>query len=91
MDQELLNMSCGALVLIVLSILESLCMYESDDFTLMEVQVDENLTRKTAQVVISTAALFDYRLSSSLLHLSDELRWWMKPRSMTWFSDFLIR
>jgi hypothetical protein len=42
-------------------------------------------------MLISTTALFDSKLSSSLFHLSDELRWWMKPRSMAWFSDFLVR
>jgi hypothetical protein len=65
--------------------------YEFDDFALIEMQVDQNLVRKTTQLLISTAALFDYRLSCSLLHLSDELRWWVKPRSMAWFSYFLVR
>jgi fumarate reductase subunit D len=61
MEAALLNVNCGALVLIVLCILELLHAYDADDYALMELQVDENVTRKTAQVLVSTAALFDYR------------------------------
>jgi hypothetical protein len=72
MDSAVLNVNCGALVLIVLSILQSLSAYDSYDFALMEVQVDENFTRKTAQLVISTATLFDYRLKIELQLASPE-------------------
>jgi hypothetical protein len=73
MDAATLNVTSGALVLIVLCLFRSLHAYDSDDFALMEMQVDINIAFKTAQLVISTTTLFDYRLSSSLLHLSKEL------------------
>jgi hypothetical protein len=40
-------------------------------------------------LVISTATLFDYRLSAGLICFDDELRYWVKRRSITWFSQFL--
>jgi hypothetical protein len=75
MDSTSLNVCCGAFVLIVLCILYSLHSVDSDEFASMALQVDEDLPRKTAQLVISTAALFDYRINCSLLHLSEDLRW----------------
>jgi hypothetical protein len=42
------------------------------------------------QVAVSTAALYDYRLSYGLICFNDDLRYWVKPRSTTWFSDFFI-
>jgi hypothetical protein len=41
-------------------------------------------------LAISTAALFDYRLFAGLICFDDELRYWVKPRSTTWFSQFLM-
>jgi hypothetical protein len=41
-------------------------------------------------VAISTAALYDYRLSCGLIYFNDDLRYWVKPRSTTWFSGFLM-
>jgi hypothetical protein len=40
MDATTLNVNYGVLVLTILCILQSLHAYESDDFALMEVQVD---------------------------------------------------
>jgi hypothetical protein len=39
---------------------------------------------------MSTAALFDYRLATGLICFDDNLRYWVKPRSTTWFSEFLM-
>jgi hypothetical protein len=75
MDSTSLNVCCEAFVLIVLCILHSLHSVNSDEFASMALHVDEDLPRKTAQLVISTAALFDYRINCSLLHLSEDLRW----------------
>jgi hypothetical protein len=41
-------------------------------------------------LAISMAALYDYRLSAGLICVDDELRYWVKPQSTTWFSQFLI-
>jgi hypothetical protein len=43
------------------------------------------------QLAISTVALFDYRQVVGLICFDDTLRNWVKPRSTTWFSDFLMR
>jgi hypothetical protein len=43
------------------------------------------------QLAVSTVALYDYRISCGLLCFDDQLRWWVKPRSTTWFSDYLIQ
>ena len=39
------------------------------------------------QLAISIAALYDYCISCGPLCFDDQLRWWMKPTSTTWFSD----
>jgi hypothetical protein len=91
MDVASFNVFVGSLVLIVQCIFNSLPRYEFDDHTFIDLQVDENIARRVAQIVVSTAALFDYRLSCSFLHLSEELKWWVKPGSTAWFSDFLVR
>ena len=43
------------------------------------------------QLAVSTAALYDYRISCGLLCFDDQLQWWVKPRSIMWFSDYLIQ
>jgi hypothetical protein len=45
-----------------------------DDYMLLELLSDESVVCKPMQVILSTAVLFDYRLSFSVLHVSDELR-----------------
>ena len=42
------------------------------------------------ELVVSIAALYDFCLMSGLLCFDDELRFWMKPQSNMWFSDFLM-
>jgi hypothetical protein len=37
-------------------------------------------------LAISTLALYDYHLFAGLICFKDELRFWVKPRSTTWFS-----
>jgi hypothetical protein len=41
-------------------------------------------------LAISTLALYNYHLCAGLIYFDDELRFWVKPRSMTWFSQFLM-
>jgi hypothetical protein len=91
MDVCAFNISVGVLVLIVQCILNSLPGYESDDHTFIDLQMQKSVAHRTIQLVVSTAALFDYHLRSSFMHLIDKLQCWVKPRSMTWFSDFLVR
>lgn len=49
-----------------------------------------SLESQDVQVAVSTAALFDYRLNCGFICFNNDLRYWMKPRSTTWFSDFFI-
>ena len=42
------------------------------------------------EFIVSIAALYDFCLMSSLFCFDDELRFWVKPRSSVWFSDFLM-
>jgi hypothetical protein len=42
------------------------------------------------QLALSTTALHDHRLSCGLICFDDDLRYWVKPRSTTWFSDFMV-
>ena len=43
-----------------------------------------------SHMAMSTAALYDYRISTGLLCFDDELRYWVKPRCTLWFSQFLM-
>ena len=84
------SVAVGTVVLLVQSLMIVVPNYGADDCAMMEMVDSDSVVRKTAQLIVSTAALYDYRLSLSFLHVSDELRWWVKPRSMTWFSGFLM-
>jgi hypothetical protein len=42
------------------------------------------------QLILSVAALNDYRLQYGLLCFDDQLRYWVKSRSTTWFYKFLM-
>ena len=41
------------------------------------------------ELIVSTVALYDFHLMSGLFCFDDELRFWVKPQSSVWFSDFL--
>ena len=45
---------------------------------------------RESELVVSTTALYDFHLMTGLLCFVDELRFWAKPRSSLWFSDFLM-
>ena len=79
-------------VVLMQAIGESQLYFLTDDHTFLESTLDlgSSLDSHYVQVAISTAALYDYRLSCGLLCFDDELRYWVKPRSTTWFSGFLI-
>jgi hypothetical protein len=42
------------------------------------------------QLLLSVVALNDYKLQCGLLGFDDQLRYWVKPRSTAWFSEFLM-
>jgi hypothetical protein len=65
MDICAFNISVGVLVLIVQCILNSLPGYELDDHIFIDLQMHKSAARRTTQLVVSTAAMFDYRLSCS--------------------------
>jgi hypothetical protein len=48
------------------------------------------LDSDNSALTISTLALYDYRLCTGLICFEDNLRYWVKPRSTTWFSQFLM-
>lgn len=75
MDVASFNVFVGSLVLIVQYIFNSVRGYESDAHSFIDLQVDENIARRAAQIVVSTAALFEYRLNCNFVHLSEELKW----------------
>jgi hypothetical protein len=79
-------------VVLLQAIGESQLYLPTDDHTFLESTLGSgsSLDSHYVQVAVSTAALYDYRLSCGLLCFDDELRYWVKPRSTTWFSSFFI-
>ncbi len=49
-----------------------------------------NPIAKTIKLLLTIAALHHLQLQNCLLVLSQELGHWVKPRSTTWFSQFLL-
>ena len=90
MDHGAMVVVIGTLVLFVHTLMASQHVNGTNDYMLLELLSDESVVQKTTQIILSTTALFDNCLSFSVLHVSDELRWWVKPRSTTWFSHFLM-
>jgi hypothetical protein len=43
-----------------------------------------------SEILLTFAALHDYRMSCCLLGLGDEFGYWVKPRSTMWFNHFLL-
>jgi hypothetical protein len=80
----------GTLVFFVQALMVGSHTNVADNYMLLKLITNDDVVQKTTQVIISIAALFDYRLSFSCLHVSDALWWWVKPRSTTWFSHFLM-
>lgn len=56
-----------------------------DDFVCAYICLVEDI-----QIAISTAALHNYHVSCRILCWDNELRYWIKPQSITWSNEFLI-
>jgi hypothetical protein len=76
-------------VVLLQAILECQPSSTMDDHIVQELTVG-SLSSHDVQLALSTAALHDHRLSCGLIYFDDDLRYWVKLRSTTWFSDFLI-
>jgi hypothetical protein len=90
MDSATMIVAFGMLVFFVEAMMAGLNVNGGDDYMLLELLSDDIVVQKTTQVIILTEALFDYRLSFSVWHVSDALLWWVKPRLTTWFSHFVM-
>jgi hypothetical protein len=42
------------------------------------------------QAALCSAASFDYKLRCGLIYFDDDMSFWVKPMSRSWFSDFLM-
>lgn len=90
MDVAALTLCAGTVVLFVQTIFQNLSDFATDDFVVLEMQKEDTTLWKNADMLVSTAALYDMRLNCTLIHYSDDLQWWVKPRSTIWFSQFLL-
>jgi hypothetical protein len=90
-DLELLLFVCLSEVLIQ-ALIECKPTYSFDDDVVIDavIQGITMLESYDIQLVTSVAALHDYHLAFGLICFNNELRFWLKPRSIVWFSDFLI-
>jgi hypothetical protein len=63
-----------------------------EDHSLEELTIGSlsSLNSLDVQLALSTAALHDHMLSCGLICFDDDLRYWVKPKNTTWFSDFMI-
>ena len=64
--------------------------YDIDDHLLMSMLDYKSDFYIDAQIAICNAALHNYRVTLNLLTNNDDLWWYVKPRSLTWFVDFLM-
>jgi hypothetical protein len=77
-------------VALIQALLECRPSFETADCLATELACAIHSPMEDVQVAVSTAALHDYRLRCGLLCQNDELRYWVKPRSTTWFNEFLV-
>ena len=56
----------------------------------LRVHMEEGLRHIDNMYSISIAALYSFQLWNNLLLLDHELGYWVKPRSTTWFSRFVV-
>jgi hypothetical protein len=94
-DYEVEELMLVALVIVLIqAIFQTLPSFEDDEFLLNYAleTVDDRARSAVSQFTVSSSALFDFRLCcNTLLQEDDELRYWVKPRSMVWFMDFLMQ
>jgi hypothetical protein len=90
-DLEIALLVC-LLVVLVQALCESRRSSEFKDDLLMESTLagPAALDSNDSQVAISTAALYDYRVTTRLICFDDDLRYWVKSRCTLWFSQFLM-
>jgi hypothetical protein len=79
-------------VVLIQTLCSSQAPHAIEDDTIMESTggLGSSLDSYYCRIAISTAALYDYRISTGLICFDDELRFWVKPRCTLWFSQFLM-
>ena len=86
------HMQFVALIVVFVQIVEYIIsfrsIYDADNHLLMSMLDYESDFYIDAQIAICNAALHDYRVTINLLIDNDDLWWYVKPRSLTWFADF---
>jgi hypothetical protein len=84
------------LVSLYVVLVQTLCasrpQFAVEDDILLESTVGgaASLDSRYCRIAMSTAALYDYRISACLICFDDDLRFWVKPRCTLWFSQFLM-
>lgn len=63
---------------------------DEDDIVDVEIPIVHGHSVSADTDQLSRAALHHYQLWTSLLFVDEELGFWVKPRSTTWFSRFLV-
>lgn len=77
-------------ITVLQALLEFIPSFEVLDNLALEVALSELNDIESMQLAISAAALHDRQLCCGLLCVTDDLRYWVKPRSTTWFNEFLV-